>query len=208
MLYILKNIKQTPYLKVAIARYVKLDVATLSKNTRGMWQYLNSKKQQEQIDWRRAKVLEMMSKGENNQSEIARILKVDKSVISKDVVVIREQSRENLEKHIQERLPLEYQNCMSGIDRVIRMACDITEKPIDDKTRLQALSLLNECYKHKMDLTTNGVVITDAIKYVQSKMDHLDNQEKKLLQDIKQQKEKEEDESREVGKEETTNGVF
>jgi hypothetical protein len=55
-------------------------VATLSKNKRGTWQHLNSKKQQEQIDWRRAKVLEMMSKGENNQSEIARILKVDKSV--------------------------------------------------------------------------------------------------------------------------------
>jgi hypothetical protein len=141
-------------------------VATLSKNKREMWQHLNSKKQQEQIDWHRTQVLEMMSKGETNQSEIAKTLQVDKSVISKDVAVIREQSRENLEGHIQERLPLEYQNCMTGIDRVIRMACDFTEKPIDDKTRLQALSLLNECYKYKMDLTINGVVITDAIKFV------------------------------------------
>jgi hypothetical protein len=77
----------------------------------------------------------MMSKGETNQSEIAKILQVDKSVISKDVAVIREQSREDLEKHIQERLPLEYQNCMTGIGRVIRMACDITEKPIDITTQ-------------------------------------------------------------------------
>jgi len=30
---------------------------------------LSSQKQQEQIDWRRAKVLEMLSKGETNQSE-------------------------------------------------------------------------------------------------------------------------------------------
>jgi hypothetical protein len=37
-------------------------------------------------------------------------------------------------------------------------------------------------------MMTNGVVITDAIKYVQGKMDQLSNQEKKLLQDIKQQK--------------------
>ena len=36
----------------------------------------------------------------------------------------------------------------------------------DDKTRLQALSLINDCYKYIMDLTTNGVVITDAIKFV------------------------------------------
>jgi hypothetical protein len=33
--------------------------------------------------------------------------------------------------------------------------------------RLQALALINDCNKYKMDLTTNGVVITDAIKFVQ-----------------------------------------
>jgi hypothetical protein len=37
----------------------------------------------------------------------------------------------------------------------------------DDRTRLQALSLINDCYKYIMNLTTNGVVITDAIKFVQ-----------------------------------------
>jgi hypothetical protein len=42
-------------------------------------------------------------------------------------------------------------------------------------------------------------------------MDHLGNQEKKLLQDIKQQekeKEKEEDPNENLEDEETTNGVF
>ena len=29
-----------------------------------------------------------------------------------------------------------------------------------------------------MDLTTNGVVVTDAIKYVQGQMDHLNKSEK------------------------------
>ena len=43
-----------------------------------------------------------------------------------------------------------------------------------------------------MDLTTNGVVITDAIKYVQGQMDHLNKQEKEILQDIKQENETEE----------------
>jgi hypothetical protein len=33
-----------------------------------------------------------------------------------------------------------------------------------------------------MELTTNEVIVTDAIKYVQSKMDHLNTAEKKLLQ--------------------------
>jgi hypothetical protein len=40
-----------------------------------------------------------------------------------------------------------------------------------------------------MDLITNGVVVTEAIKYVQGKMDHLNKVEKKILQDIKEDKE-------------------
>ena len=60
--------------------------------------------------------------------------------------------------------------------------------------KLQALSLISDCYRHQMDLTTNGVVITDAIKYVNGKMDHLNKQEKTLLQDIKE-KQKEEAEA-------------
>jgi hypothetical protein len=36
----------------------------------------------------------------------------------------------------------------------------------DNKT--QALALINDCYKYIMDLTTNGIVITDAIKLVQT----------------------------------------
>jgi hypothetical protein len=44
---------------------------------------------------------------------------------------------------------------------------------IDDKTRIQALSLANDCYKYTMDLTTNGIVITDAIKFVQTNKEKL-----------------------------------
>ena len=94
---------------------------------------------------------------------------------------------------------------MVGINQVLNMAWSIVNKSVvDDKTRLQALALINDCNKYKMDLTTNGVVITDAIKYVQGKMDHLNNQEKDLLQDIKQKEEPSEN----LQDKETTNGVF
>jgi hypothetical protein len=43
----------------------------------------------------------------------------------------------------------------------------------DNKTVLQALALINDCYKYKMDLTTNCVVITDAIKFVQTNKERL-----------------------------------
>ena len=46
--------------------------------------------------------------------------------------------------------------------------------------RLQAIALECTIYKYVMDLTTtNGLVVTDAIKYVQGQMDHLPSQKKR-----------------------------
>jgi hypothetical protein len=54
------------------------------------------------------------------------------------------------------------------------MLCwSIVSKEVDDKIKLQALALVNDCNKYKMDLTTNGVVITDAIKFVQTNKEKL-----------------------------------
>ena len=85
------------------------------------------------------------------------------------------------------------------------MCWSIINKDTDNKTRLQALALINDCNKYKMDLTTNGVVITDAVKYVQGKMDHLTKQEKRLLQDIKQKDSKANEEDGGITEEEKTN---
>jgi hypothetical protein len=59
----------------------------------------------------------------------------------------------------------------------------------DDRTRLQALSLINDCYKYIMDLTTNGVVITDAIKFVQTNKERLAMSTKEEDKDSKESKE-------------------
>jgi hypothetical protein len=48
---------------------------------------MTTSKQQQQIDWRRSQVLEFASKG-YSQSDIARILQIDKSVICRDITVL------------------------------------------------------------------------------------------------------------------------
>jgi hypothetical protein len=83
----------------------------------------------------------------------------------------------------------------------------------DDRTRLQALSLINDCYKYIMDLTTNGVVITDAIKFVQTNKEKLtmstkedDNGKESKEPDYDEEKDQlEEKQEEETG---TTNHVF
>ena len=160
-------------------------------------------REQDQIEWRRSQVLELSSQGQTER-QIATVLQVGKTTVHKDLAYLSRQAKENLKTHIQDKLPDEYQKCMVGINQVLNIAWSIVNKSaeVDDKTRIQALALINDCNKYKMDLTTNGVVITEPIKYVQSKMDHVNKTEKALVQDIEQQSE----ESLE-GKE-TTNGVF
>ena len=152
-----------------------------------MVQLLNSRMQQQQIDWRRVKVLELSSQG-YSQIEIAKNLQIDKSVVSRDMSFLRQQAQENLKLHIQNKLPEEYQNCMTGINQVLKICWEIVNKSrnvsnddnnsqtvtmTDNKTVLQALALINDCNKYKMDLTTNGVVITDATKFVQTNKEKL-----------------------------------
>jgi len=149
------------------------------------------------VEWRRSKVRELLVKGYNHY-EIANTLQIPRPTITKDVQYLRQQDRENLQTHIQERLPQEYENCMDGINRVLQLTWEIAEKPIDDKTKLQAFAQLNEGYKFKMDLTTNGVVITDAIKYVQGQMEHLNKTEKAILKDIQKKEDREKENQEDI----------
>ena len=143
------------------------------------------KAKKEHLEWRRARVLELSSQG-RTEREIATILKVGLGTVARDMSFLHKQARDSLQYHIQERLPAQYLKCQNGLDQVLKMAWNIIIiDSINQQTKLQALSLISECYRYQMDLSTNGVVVTDAIKYVQGKMDHLNATEKKLLQDTK-----------------------
>ena len=123
---------------------------------------------------------------------------------------------------------------MTGINQVLKICWEIVNKSrnmnnangngqtitiIDNKTVLQALTLINDCNKYKMDLTTNGVVITDAIKFVQTNKEKLtistkeennrkESKEPDYDEDKEQLEEKQEVETGELKEEITTNQVF
>ena len=118
-------------------------------------------------------------------------MQIGKTTVDRDLVYLRKQAQENLKSHIQERIPEQYQKCMIGLNQVLKMGWDIVHNNSSTAAnRLQALALINDSYKYVMDLTTDGVVVTDAIKYVQGQMEHLNKTEKGLLQDIKQKEDK------------------
>jgi hypothetical protein len=120
-----------------------------------------------QVEWRRTKVLELLSKGDS-QSEIAKILQVDLSIINRDVYYLRQQAKHNIKKYIDERLPEEYEKCLVGLNAITREAWDTAQNTEDKREKIQALSLAKECYSMKLDLLTNATVVDDAIRFVSS----------------------------------------
>jgi DNA-binding MarR family transcriptional regulator len=94
---------------------------------------MSTKMQQQIIEWRRAKVMELLSKGESNQSEIARMLQIDKSIISRDIAYLRQQARQNIKRYIDEQLPEEYEKCLVGLTAILREAWDTAQSTEDEK---------------------------------------------------------------------------
>jgi len=120
---------------------------------------------QQQLEWRRANVLELSSEG-YTQREIASKLQVDLAAVNRDIQFLRQQAQENLQKHIHETVPEEYQRCMVGMKRNLKQTLEIRDSTGDPKIKLQAAAIANDCYKFILDMTTNAGIVSDALKFV------------------------------------------
>ena len=116
-------------------------------------------------DWRRHQVLELSSKG-YSQSEISKKLEINKSTISKDCAYLREQSKQNIKKYIDEKLPEEYEKCLVGLTSILKEAWNTAQESEDKREKIQALSLAKDCYSMKLELLTNATVVDDALRFV------------------------------------------
>lgn len=120
--------------------------------------------------------MELMSKGQTNQSEIARFLQIDRSTVCRDISSLRQQTKHNIRTYIDERLPFEYELCQVGINKILQKAWDIIHNDNDNKNSsysekavLQALSLAKECYAMKQGLLADKTIIDRAVEFVQLK---------------------------------------
>jgi predicted transcriptional regulator len=117
------------------------------------------------VEWRRRQVFELSSKGQS-QTEIDRMLQISESTISRDLDHLRQQSKHNIRRYIDERLPEEYEKCLVGLNAITKEAWNTANQTEDKREKIQALSLAKECYSMKLDLLTNATVVDDAIRFV------------------------------------------
>jgi hypothetical protein len=124
--------------------------------------------EQEHLQWRRDKVLELCSKG-YSQREISQILQVGLATGNRDISYLRNEAKSNIKRYIDERLPEEYEKCLVGLTAITKEAWSTAANTEDKREKIQALSLAKECYSMKLDLLTNATVVDDAIRFVSSK---------------------------------------
>jgi hypothetical protein len=125
-------------------------------------------KKDRRIEWRRSKVQELSSQGQN-QREIAQILQVSNGTVNGDLAYLRLQAKTNIRKYIDERLPEEYEKCMVGLTSILKEAWTAAQEAVDKREKIQPLSLAKECYSMKLDLLTNATVVDDAVRFVLEK---------------------------------------
>jgi hypothetical protein len=151
-----------------------------------------------QIQSRRDRVLALYSSGLNQES-ISKEMKMSQSTVHRDLLFERNRINGQTQCYLQEQLPFEQQACITGINRVIRMAWEIAwdsfrrepnirktmwggemralrgeEHPYYDKDSghkiaLQAMKLAKDCYHIKMELMNGRITVGKAVKFIQSR---------------------------------------
>ena len=85
------------------------------------------KTKSEEIEWRRAKILELKSQG-LDQREISQILHVSPATITFDLQNLRKEARKTIREYTTEQLPLQLRIFMVANQNAIKQYWDISQK--------------------------------------------------------------------------------
>jgi predicted XRE-type DNA-binding protein len=162
----------------------------------------NNKYSKDLIEMRRLKVLELISQA-MSQCKIAEQLGVSQATVSLDLQYVKCKSQEKMKTHIEERIPMHYEECLTGLKLILRKIYEI----IGDKSRrteeqLAAMNLAVNIYGKLMDLSTNGAILEKTLAWVEDRKKlMLTPEEEKQMQKVLASKDEEED-VQEIDKEE------
>jgi transcriptional regulator len=118
---------------------------------------LNSgfKTKSEEVEWRRAKILELKSQG-LDQRDIAQVLHVSPTTITFDLQYLRKEARKTIREYTTEQLPLQLRIFMVANQNAIKQYWDISQKAQDNKEKIQALEHYLECHQQLWTLLYGG----------------------------------------------------
>ena len=72
-------------------------------------------------------MLELSSQGYTEREIAEKLQPIAPVTVHRDLVYLRQQAQENLQKHVHETVPEEYQKCMIGMKRNLKQTLEIAE---------------------------------------------------------------------------------
>jgi Helix-turn-helix domain len=133
------------------------------------------------IEERRREVAQMLAQG-HSETEIAQVLHVHVSTISRDVKVLKELSQRFVFDLAKGDLTYYYKQCIDGMDEIRREAWSLYKYGdwsqgvhLTVKEKLGALKLLKECNEAKFALLEKGPSVLN-VKGMEEKLEHIKTQ--------------------------------
>jgi predicted transcriptional regulator len=120
----------------------------------------------ELIQLRRSRVLELVAQAVP-QTLIAEQLGVSPSTISLDMQYLRETAKSNIQNHIEEKIPMQFSECETGLKLILRKTHELINKSTRVQDQLHAMGLAADIYAKLMDFSTNGAILQKSVKWVE-----------------------------------------
>jgi hypothetical protein len=84
----------------------------------------------------------------NEAKAIGNKLQVSNVIVHRDLVHLNKQAQENLQRHIHETVPAEYQKCMCTMKDNLKHVLEIGESVTDPRVKLEARRIANDILRH------------------------------------------------------------
>jgi transcriptional regulator with XRE-family HTH domain len=104
---------------------------------------------------RLSRIISLYSKG-LTQSEIASEIGIDQSTVSRELQFIKQEAKKKIEKYLNEDILFEYLRYIAGSNEVTRHLWELVENEENTKEKMNALSLLMQCYNKRLEMLIGG----------------------------------------------------
>lgn len=116
-----------------------------------------------QVEWRQSQVLTLVADG-YTEREIAAKLQISQPTISRDVTILKKQSRKQIQEYITHQVPFEYKKTLAGLEGIIKyMSSIMADDTRETKERMQAASIKMQAYNMKMEMVSGANLIEEGI---------------------------------------------
>ena len=136
----------------------------------------------QQVEWRQSQVLQYAADG-YTEREIAAQLKISQPTIHRDLVILRQQAKQQINEYITHQVPFEYKKTLAGLESIIKyMSSIMADDTKETKEKMQAASIKMQAYNMKMEMVSGATLIEEGIDLVE-RYRGLTQQKGKVLKD-------------------------